>query len=222
MMYNPADDPIERLLLKLSSLRSSQDDRQLLVSSIKGLDASYDLSRKIAREPGVQEILIQMAGRISAAFKSLDQVQDKRILDIACGSNTSRAPASLYINTPFGETRIGNIKPNEFTAQFEPWFCRMLLELGAAPVGIDYGDLVGETFEHYRADLGQIGALDFLPEHSFDAVQDSRLFGSPEFTAQFPNHADRLRVAREIMRQEKRLLTRDGIIVHSDAEELLK
>jgi hypothetical protein len=98
----------------------------------------------------------------------------------------------------------------------------MLLELGADPVGVDSGDLERETFKHFRVDLGQAGALDFLPSRSFDAVQDSRLFGSPEFTAQFPNPADRLRVAVEIRRQEERLLKAGGIIIHSDAAAMLK
>jgi hypothetical protein len=89
--------------------------------------------------------------------------------------------------------------------------------LGAIPVGIDFGDLEHEDFEHYRVDIGKTGALDFLPNQSFDAVQDSRLFGSSEFTAQFPNPADRLKVAQEIRRQEQRLLKADGIVIHSDA-----
>ncbi len=38
------------------------------------------------------------------------------------------------------------------TALFEPWFCRILLELGAAPVGVDPGDLEQERFIHYRVD----------------------------------------------------------------------
>jgi hypothetical protein len=54
--------------------------------------------------------------------------------------------------------------------------------------------------------------LEFLPERSFDAVHDSRLFGSPEFTAQFPNREDRLKIAQEITRQEKGLLKTDGIV----------
>jgi len=77
-----------------------------------------------------------------------------------------------------------------YTSQFEPWFCRILFELGA--------------------------------DHSFDGIQDSRLFGSPEFTAQFPNQADRLKVAQEIRRQEKRLLKTNGIVIHSDADALLR
>jgi hypothetical protein len=109
-----------------------------------------------------------------------------------------------------------------YTAQFEPWFCRILVELGADPVGIDFGDLDRESFTHHRVDLGQVGALAFLPSHSFDAIQDSRLFGSPEFTAQFPNPADRLKIAGEIVRQEQRLLKIDGIIIHSDAVAWVK
>jgi hypothetical protein len=82
--------------------------------------------------------------------------------------------------------------------------------------------LEGETFTHYHVDLGRLGALDFLPSHSFDAIQDSRLFGSPEFTAQFPNRTDRLSVAREIVTQEARLLRPGGLIIHSDAAALLR
>jgi hypothetical protein len=139
-------------------------------------------------------------------------------LDIACGSSTSKAPSSIYIDTPFGEKRISTADTENYTAQFEPWFCRVLLHMGAYPTGIDFGNLEGEAFEHYCVDLGQPGALDFLPDRSFDAVQDSRLFGSPEFTRQFPDPTDRLKVAAEIHRQEQRVLKADGRVIHSDAE----
>jgi hypothetical protein len=92
----------------------------------------------------------------------------------------------------------------------------MLLELGADAVGVDIGDLEGEAFEHYTVDLGRIGALDFLPSHSFDGLQDSRLFGSPEFTAVFPERSQRLSIMEEIKRQERRLLKKGGIVIHSD------
>ena len=175
----------------------------------------------MAKERGVEEIIQQMFGRLASSFGNLSKLQNKKILDIACGSNTSKAPASLYINTPFGEISFGRAKRG-YTALFEPWFCRILFELGAAPVGIDFGDLEQEIFMHFRVDLGKAGALDFLADHSFDAIQDSRLFGSPEFTAHFPHPTDRLIVAQEINRQEHRLLKPDGIILHSDAAALLK
>ncbi len=211
----------DRLIVNLSSLWKDPQDPALIVKTIQAFNTRYDLDRKIANEPGVEEIIKQMFGRLASSYPRLSNIQNKKILDIACGSNTSRAPASLYINTPFGEVSIK--RPSRgYTAQFEPWFCRILFELGATPVGIDFGDLEHEVFIHHRVDLGKTGALDFLPDHSFDGIQDSRLFGSPEFTAQFPKQADRLNVAQEILRQEQRLLKSDGIVIHSDATSLLK
>jgi hypothetical protein len=205
-----------------SRLGKTQEERALIATCIKALDNKYALSKKMAKEPGVGDILKQLLGRLQSAFGGLSAVKGKRILDIACGSNTSKAPSTIYINTPLGERTINVPHTEGYTAQFEPWFCRLLLELGADPVGVDIGDLEAEAFEHHRVDLGKVGALDFLASHSFDALQDSRLFGSPEFTAQFPNPADRLTIAQEITRQERRLLKLGGIIVHSDAAAIAR
>jgi len=210
-----------RLIAKLNHLWKNEQDHILVANTIRALDTRYDLNRKITKEPGVEEIIKQMFGRLANSFEKLSNIQNKKILDIACGSNTSKAPASLFIDTPFGRETVGRSSKG-YTAQFEPWFCRMLFELGANPVGIDLGDLESEIFVHYRVDLGKLGALDFLPDRSFDAVQDSRLFGSPEFTAQFPNQADRLKIAQEIKQQEQRLLIANGIVIHSDADALLR
>ena len=211
---------INQLITLLGSLAKDEADRVAVANLITALDDRYDLSAKIARERGVEEILKQLIGRLESAFGSLTGLKGKRVLDIACGSNTSRAPSFVYIDTPFGETKIPVPHTQGYTAQFEPWFCRILLELGADPVGIDIGDLEAESFEHYAVDLGLPSGLDFLPSHSFDALQDSRLFGSPEFTARFPDRDSRLKVARELRNQEKRLLKADGVIVHSDAKAL--
>lgn len=205
-----------------STAAGTQSERQFLLGKmIRALDDRHGLIEKMVKEPGVEEIITQMVGRLANSFEKLSSVQGKRILDIACGSSISQAPASLYINTPFGEMTIGRASKG-YTAQFEPWFCRILFELGAIPAGVDFGDLEHEVFDHYRVDLGKMGALDFLPDHSFDAVQDSRLFGSPEFTTQFPNPADRLKVAQEIRRQEHRVLKAEGIVIHSDATVVLR
>jgi hypothetical protein len=217
MFKNDKEDP---LIAALRRLWREQQDQLLIAKTIQALDAHYDLGRKIVKEPGVAGVVMQMAGRLASSYPGLSNIKNKKILDIACGSNTSKLPASLHINTPFGAMSFG--AGRGFTALFEPWFCRILFELGAAPVGVDFGDLEQEAFIHHRVDLGKTGALDFLPDQSFDGIQDSRLFGSPEFTAQFPNPADRLKVAQEIRRQEKRLLKSDGIIIHSDAMELVK
>jgi hypothetical protein len=213
---------LDELMTLLDDLAKTREDQGLIATTLEALDDKYDLSRKISQAPGLGEIIQQLMGRIYRAFGALTKLRGKRILDIASGSNTSKAPSSVFVNTPFGEQRIVHSSSEGYSALFEPWFCRILLELGAHPVGIDLGNLDQETFEHYQADLGQPGALNFLPDHSFDAVQDSRLFGSPEFTAQIPNQADRFNIAAEICKQEHRLLKANGIIIHSDAANIVR
>ncbi len=217
-MSRESDD----LVTILSSLAKNREDQVLIAVTLKTLDDKYALSQKIVREPGLEEIIKQLVGRVYRAYGVFAMLKGQRILDIACGSSTSKSPSFIFVNTPFGESRIPVDSKDGYTAQFEPWFCRILLELSADPVGLDLGNLDEETFEHYRVDLGQPGALDFLPDHSFDAVHDSRLFGSPEFTAQFPNQTDRLKIAAEIWRQEQRLLKTEGIVIHSDAAHLVR
>ena len=220
MIQTMLENQLERLATNTSYFWKEREDRQQVTRTIQALDARYALGRKMALEPGVAEIIQQMAGRLAGTYPRLNELRNKRILDIACGSNTSRLPASLYLERlPAEVTGRAN---HSYTALFEPWFCRMLYELGAAPVGVDMGDLEQELFTHLKVDLGKPGALDFLPESSFDAIQDSRLFGSPEFTAQFPRPADRLKVAQELVRQEYRLLKRGGRIIHSDAAALVR
>ena len=173
--------------------------RALRDRAIDQLNDRYELRRKIAREPELASILEEFIGRLERAFGSLEGIRGKRILDIASGSNSSRSPAT-----------------GKRTALFEPWFARLVLELGGAPVALDAGDLDGERFEHHRIDLGRPGALDFLPAASFDGVQDSRLFGSPEFRRAYPRKRDHQRVKAEIARQERRVLKPTGVVIHSD------
>jgi hypothetical protein len=212
----------DELITFLNNLVNTREDQGLIAATLEALDEKYDLSRKISQAPGLKEIIQQLMGRIYRAYGTFEKLKDKRVLDIASGSNTSKAPPSVFVNTPFSEQQISISSSDGYTALFEPWFCRILLELGADPVGVDLGNLEQESFEHYKVDLGRPGALNFLRDHSFDSVQDSRLFGSPEFTAQFPKKADRLSAAAEIRKQEQRLLKANGIIIHSDAADFLR
>ena len=141
--------------------------------------------------------MTEFVSRLMDAFGPLSAIRGLAVLDIACGSDSSRSPVT---DLP--------------TAEFEPWMCRLLLGLRARPVGIDIGDLADEAFVHHRVDLGVPGALDFLATASFDALHESRLFGSPEFRAAHRRATERIR--REIHRQERRLLRPGGILIHSD------
>src|SRR5437870_3739062 len=186
-------------LIQLSDKGRTPAERLALERAQSALEAGYDFARKVRREAELETILTEFIERLQRAFGSVERARGKRILDIACGSNSSRSPDT-----------------GERTAIFEPWFCRLLFELGADPVGVDAGDLEGERFEHHAADLSRIGALDFLPAASFHGVQDSRLFGSPEFRAALPERRDQERIKAELRRQERRLLKAGGVVIHSD------
>jgi hypothetical protein len=191
------------LLDRLVSRARTPAERVRLARAIEQLDERYELGRKVAREPELASIIEEFTGRLLRAFGSPRRVKGKRILDIASGSNSSRSPTT-----------------GKRTTMFEPWFARLLLELGAEPVALDGGDLEGERFEHHRVDLGKPGALDFLATASFDGVQDSRLFGSPEFRRAYPRQRDHERIKTEIARQERRVLKPDGVVIHSDIPRL--
>ena len=186
-------------LARLVSPTRTRAERALLARATLQLDERHELGRKMDREPKLASILDEFIGRLQRAFGSLTRVKGKRILDIASGSNSSRSPTT-----------------GKRTAMFEPWFARLLLEIGAEPVALDGGDLDGERFEHHHVDLGKPGALDFLAAASFDGVQDSRLFGSPEFRKAYPRQRDHERIKAEIARQEGRVLKPDGVVIHSD------
>ena len=187
----------EYALRRLTDLGRTPSDRDQLERALRKLDLRHRLASKIVAEPNLATIMSEFEVRLMDAFGPLSAIRGLAVLDIACGSNSSQSP-------------VTGLR----TAEFEPWMCRLLVELGAGPVGIDIGDLAGEAFEHHRVDLGVPGALDFLATGSFDAVHESRLFGSPEFRAAHGRVTGRIR--REIHRQERRLLRPGGILIHSD------
>lgn len=85
---------------------------------------------------------------LRAAFPDLEDVKGKRVLDIACGSRTY---------------------PDNRDYVYEPWMCRLLLRLGALPVGIDLFAQKGERFRSRQRDLLEPGALAGVKSSFFDA-----------------------------------------------------
>ena len=87
--------------------------------------------------------------QLKKAFPNLHDLRDKRILDLACGSRT------------YEDDTIG---------RYEPWMSRLLLHLGARPVGIDLTRQQGEEFAAYQVDLTVPDALEFIDSSSFDGA----------------------------------------------------
>src|SRR5688572_13766545 len=111
---------------------------------------------------GINPIMDQFFGRLDQAFGGLVNVRGKRILDMPCGSTTSRESSGI-------RSLVGDVvlipSSSGYSRLFEPWFCRIVSALGGDAVGIDMGDLdtSREDFTYHKANLGEIGALSFLP-----------------------------------------------------------
>ena len=126
---------LDRLSAKLSWLWKEQQDRILSAKTIQALDDRYDLSRKMAREPGVERSSNKCWKACGYSTSTVSVLQNKKILDIACGSNTSKLPAALYVNTPFGEMALARqrkaIPP--YSSRGSAAFC---WSWGQSPVGL--------------------------------------------------------------------------------------
>jgi SAM-dependent methyltransferase len=108
------------------------------------------------------------------------ELEGKSLLDLGCGStsydrtfgNTNRVMREGYfIENPLGVA---------YRSPFEPWLPRILHELGMHVIGIDYGSLEDEEFEHYsHIDLLQEDVLQMIPDRSLDYVHTAMLWNSP-------------------------------------------
>ena len=151
----------------------------------------YKLSEKDKHHLGWMEENV----RVALEKFGIDEIKGKRILDLGCGSTGSETGRFFGVR----------IKDREY----EPWFCRALLELGAIPVGIDIGDLSKEEFEHYQLDLAKPGALNIFPDHSFDGLNLKAFFDSPTLETR-TSPAEINAMKREIATKIKRLLKVGG------------
>ena len=139
--------------------------------------------------------------------ESLKQIE-RELLDMQRRTPTFSYDMYMNAREPLSETQIRN---------FEPWFPRLLLGIGAHPVGIDIGDLHDEEFEHYTFDLSKKDALSFLPDKSFDAVH-MRLFTSSPQLEEITDKKRRDELNQELARQISRLLKDGGKIIELDPE----
>ncbi len=92
---------------------------------------------------------------------------NKKFLDLGCGARKG------YDQGLSQETFKGKI-------DFQPILSRALHELGVKVIGIDYGNLDGEEFEHYSLNLLDENSLSFIPDYSIDIAHSSMLFDSPQ------------------------------------------
>ena len=145
-------------------------------------------------------ILQRLVNSIQALIEGLPDhdLHGKTIVDLGCGATGGHAERAVH------------------KRGYEPWLCRMLLKLGARPIGIDIGSLDGEKFEHCSVDLGLPKALDnVLPAGIADAVNVRLLYNSETKAKGFRHGGLRLLLLPQI----RRLLKPTGIYVEASSFE---
>ena len=167
-------------------------------SALDSLRKEYKLKKHSDGDGKVWDALRSL----SKAFGSLENVKDKRILDIGCGCNGKAIEAELSLAY----------------RTFEPWFCRAVHFLGGQAFGVDWGFLEGEKFEYKSLNLMRHGSLDFLPDQSFDAINSTLLFSSHQLHKMKRNEEEITLFVSEMERQKERLLKPDGIIIKFDTD----
>lgn len=96
-------------------------------------------------------------------------LENKIILDLGCGSTGHSYDYERMQNEQYGNR------------DFQPWLPRALHLLGVKVIGIDYGKLDGEEFEHigYSNLLNPL-SLKSIPDKSIDLAHARQLYSSPQ------------------------------------------
>ena len=156
-------------------------------------DGSHDF------EPARKNIL-QHLDRLKAAYPDLQELAGKRILDVACGSRV------------YAGNRLDDAERSS-TLRFDPWMSRLLISLGAHPIGIDICRQTNERFECLEIDLTTKDALSVLPTGSFDAFYISAFPTTPAIQQFLANGRTWPEVREDILSHLRRSLKEDGKII---------
>ena len=156
-------------------------------------------------EPARKNIL-QHLDRLRAAYPDLEELHGKRILDVACG-------ARGYSGNRSDGTGDAS------TIRFDPWMSRLLLSLGAHPIGIDICRQLNERFESVEIDLTRKNALATLPSGSFDAFYISAFPTTHAIQKFLSEGRTWLEVRDDILSHLQRSLKEDGKIIRPFTEK---
>ena len=74
-MRKSENDKSERLISELNRLWNDRQDQVLIAETVQSFKTRYDLNRKMTKEPGVEEILKQMFGRLANSFEKLSDIR---------------------------------------------------------------------------------------------------------------------------------------------------
>lgn len=143
---------------------------------------------------------------LRVAYPDFRELHGKRVLDVACGSR------GFGGNLPNGSSETS-------TLRFDPWMSRLLISLGAHPVGLDICRQSNERFESYEVDLTKKDALAFLPSRSFDAFYVSGFPTTPAIQQFISNGRTWQEVRDDILAHLHRSLKEGGVVIRPFTEK---
>jgi hypothetical protein len=149
--------------MRLIEVREFEREDPEKENKIRGLKES--ISRIImpgleAKYGGRSIFVNSMAFHVAEIQYLLGDLEGKKILDLGCGS--------VYTT---GESAMGR--------GYLPWVCRILHQLKAKVIGIDWNPQEGEEFENYKIDLYGCNSLKQFYGGDFDLACALSLFDSP-------------------------------------------
>lgn len=147
-----------------------------------------------------RKCILQHLDRLRAAYPDLQELNGKRILDVACGSR-------LYGGNHVAEGGSSS------TLRFDPWMSRLLISFGARPIGIDICRQTNERFECLEIDLTKKDALAVLPTGSFDGFYISAFPTTPAIEQFLANGRTWPEVRDDILSHLRRSLKDGGKII---------
>lgn len=146
----------------------------------------------------ISERVLQHIDFLRSAYPDITSVRDKVVLDIACGSRSY---------------------PDNKDKKYDPWMPRLLLHLGAFPVGVDLHPQLEERFVWHQANLLEYGSLRFLKNASFDAYYICAFptkKAVEEMVTKGPSWED---VRTDILAHVTRALKPDGRVIRTFTDE---
>ncbi len=192
---------------------------------VKRIEAKY----APIKEDSVRKYIDDIIRLVKVKFGDAEHIRGKRILDLGCGSTlfSDEKERLLYIqgiedkderrrrisdwntSASYSNELDVSLNPVAPSRLWEPWLCRVLLEIGAEPVGVDIRNLNDEQFEHHQLDLSRAGVLNVSPDHSFDFIHAKQIL-----TALAYRSHDVRPIKDELQRQAQRLLKVGGRIIN--------
>lgn len=165
---------------------------------VKKFRPSYEQKRKFKR---LDQYNLDYWKWYLAAIEHISgkKIEDLTVLDLGCGAKRN-SPPTAYRKEDEGKGVFDS---------FQPYLCRAIHLMGGRAIGIDFGNLSDEPFEHYKKDLTETNCLDNFASDSVDVAVERAFFSSPSLI--YHNF-----ITKSLLPQVDRIVKPNGFFLYED------